>query len=347
MVMVSIIVPVYKVEQYLSKCIESVLAQTMTDWELILVDDGSPDRCGEICDEYAGKYPNIRVIHKENEGLPMARKSGLKVAEGKYFAFLDSDDWVEPDMYAQMVAKAEQHQADMVAVGFVRDEADAQHVCTNAMPSGVYTEETLADLLDNAFFSVPQMRAGVITSIWTKLFLRQSAQQSLLDEPNTQNFGEDAIFVYPFLFRSKCIVVDNENCAYHYLVRDSSIIHTYRESYFGDLFSLYEKLEDRLRPYESEVLMMELSYGYVFSYADGIYRLIGRGNRAGIRQKYQMLKRISQNDRLKESLKYVDLTKLPGDMARDMESISKNHLIGFLSRSYVSAVLRKIKAIFR
>ena len=89
---VSVIVPVYRVEKYLDQCVASVCAQTFTDWELILVDDGSPDRCGAMCDEWAAKDGRIRVIHRENEGLSAARNSGVSVAEGTFVFYLDSDD---------------------------------------------------------------------------------------------------------------------------------------------------------------------------------------------------------------------------------------------------------------
>lgn len=102
---VSILVPVYKVEQYLVRCIDSVLAQDFTDWELILVDDGSPDRCPEICDEYAQKDRRIRVVHKENGGLPSARLAGFKEACGRYMVFLDSDDWLMPNALSVLYAK--------------------------------------------------------------------------------------------------------------------------------------------------------------------------------------------------------------------------------------------------
>lgn len=95
--MVSILVPVYKVEAYLQRCIDSVLAQDFTDWEMILVDDGSPDRCPEICDEAARKDDRIRVVHKENGGLPSARLAGFEQAKGEYLVFLDSDDWLLPN----------------------------------------------------------------------------------------------------------------------------------------------------------------------------------------------------------------------------------------------------------
>lgn len=105
---VSILVPVYKVEQYLARCIDSVLAQDFTDWDLILVDDGSPDRCPEICDEYAQKDERIRVVHKENGGAHLARMTAISVARGKYFVFVDADDWLMPNALSVLFAKIEE-----------------------------------------------------------------------------------------------------------------------------------------------------------------------------------------------------------------------------------------------
>ena len=99
MAVISVIVPVYKVEKFLDRCINSIIQQTFTNLEIILVDDGSPDRSGEICDEWKMKDKRIRVIHKENGGLSDARNKGLDVATGDYVAFIDSDDWIDPDMF--------------------------------------------------------------------------------------------------------------------------------------------------------------------------------------------------------------------------------------------------------
>ena len=112
----SIIVPVYKVEQYLHKCIDSILSQTFTDFELILIDDGSPDRCGEICDEYAAKDDRIIVIHQKNRGVSAARNAGLDIARGEYIGFVDSDDWIEPEMYESMLCDTYK-EFDIVTVG--------------------------------------------------------------------------------------------------------------------------------------------------------------------------------------------------------------------------------------
>lgn len=110
----SIVVPVYNVEQYLNKCVDSILAQTFRDFEVILLDDGSTDGSGEICDEYAKKDSRIKVIHQQNGGLSCARNNGIKIATGNYIGFSDSDDWIEPEMYQKMLTAAETQKADIV-----------------------------------------------------------------------------------------------------------------------------------------------------------------------------------------------------------------------------------------
>ena len=98
---ISVIVPVYNTEKYLHRCVDSILAQTFTDFELLLVNDGSPDKSGEICDEYAQKDTRVRVFHKENGGVSSARNLGLENAQGKWITYVDGDDWIEPTMYGR------------------------------------------------------------------------------------------------------------------------------------------------------------------------------------------------------------------------------------------------------
>ncbi len=116
-ILISVIVPVYKVEEYLSRCVDSILAQTYENLEIILVDDGSPDLCGAICDTYAMMDPRIRVIHKENGGLSSARNAGMDIAQGEFFGFVDSDDWIEPHMYETMLSLAQKYDVKLVCAG--------------------------------------------------------------------------------------------------------------------------------------------------------------------------------------------------------------------------------------
>lgn len=115
--LISVIVPIYKVEEFLNRCVDSLLAQTYENLEILLVDDGSPDNCGSICDEYARKDSRVQVIHKANGGLSSARNAGLEIARGEYIAFLDSDDWIEPDAYETMMLFAQKHEVKLVCAG--------------------------------------------------------------------------------------------------------------------------------------------------------------------------------------------------------------------------------------
>lgn len=117
--LLSVIVPVYKVEKYVERCLNSIIAQTFTNWECIIVDDGSPDNCGKICDEYAQRDSRIKVIHQQNGGLSIARNEGIKLAKGKYLTFIDSDDAIEPDTFLHYMNYINKYDWVMVGVQHV------------------------------------------------------------------------------------------------------------------------------------------------------------------------------------------------------------------------------------
>jgi len=163
--LISIIIPVYKVEKYLAQCLDSVLAQTHKDIEVILVDDGSPDKCHEICDDYARRDNRIRVIHKENAGLSAARNSGIAIAQGDYIGFVDSDDLISPNMYEILYGLSQQHNADVVS-------------CLNT--------NNLSDLYIGSFADIPHSSVTVVSSnvledytrrgfnsVWRRLYTKQ------------------------------------------------------------------------------------------------------------------------------------------------------------------------------
>lgn len=148
--MISVIVPVYKVESYLDDCVKSILAQSYTDFELILVDDGSPDRCPAMCDDWAEKDGRIRVIHKENGGLSSARNAGLDVMRGEYLTFIDSDDYVRSDYLEKLYNALIEHSADVSVCGFVLGKAEGEYeskaptVCTGKEAClAIYSENSV------------------------------------------------------------------------------------------------------------------------------------------------------------------------------------------------------------
>lgn len=336
MALLSVIVPVYKVEEYLPQCVESILAQRFLDLEVILVDDGSPDSCGELCDGFAARHPNVRVLHKANGGLPEARRAGLRLAEGKYFTFVDSDDWIDPEMYGGMIAQAEEHGADIVAAGFLQDDGVNPVPYANTVPSGVYRGERLAELRGKAVFDPEQMRSGVAPSVWSKIFRSEFARESFLNEKNMQNFGEDAIFVYPLLEKAECVVVDNANCCYHYRLRGTSIINAYRPGYFRELYALHDQLTAHLGTSAA------LAYNYAYLYANGLNRLMARSNGVGYGEKYRLLRELVTDGRLAACLEQIEPERLPKPMAAQLRLLAQGKPGSFMASYLASAVRSRI-----
>lgn len=168
--MLSIIVPVYKVEPFINRCVESILNQTYQDLEVILVDDGSPDNCGKICDDFAEKDKRVRVIHKVNGGQSSARNAGLNEMRGGYFTFVDGDDWLDPDMYQDLIELAEKNDADIVEGGyrFFRPWK-VENKILEAKDTGEVKEFTNIEALHELYYG-PQMFGGLAIMVWTKIY---------------------------------------------------------------------------------------------------------------------------------------------------------------------------------
>ena len=150
---ISVIVPIYRVEEYLNQCIESIVNQTYQNLQIILVDDGSPDRCGEMCEEWARRDKRIEVLHKKNGGLSDARNAGLAIATGDCIAFVDSDDWIEPTMYEAMLSVLAKENADLVACGIVDSYPDKEIIHSYAYAAGG-SEKFLKMIYQNTTFPV-------------------------------------------------------------------------------------------------------------------------------------------------------------------------------------------------
>lgn len=239
-VTVSIIMPVYKVEQYVGRAIESIQKQTLTDFEFLIVDDGTPDRSGEICEEYAAKDSRLKVIHKENGGAPSARNLAMKQACGKYTYFLDSDDWAEPTMLEDMVKLAEENRADLVVAGFYIDTyySDTEYVVTDCkLPSQVF--ETQQAFRENAH---RLFDCNLLYTPWNKLYRTGYLQEHGLEFPQT--FWDD----FPFnlsVVRDVQKVVLTDRQYYHFIrARAESETAKYRSDMFEKREEEHEWMRD-------------------------------------------------------------------------------------------------------
>lgn len=221
--MISVIVPVYNCEQYLEQCIDSILAQTYSDLEILLVDDGSTDHTGKICDAYAAFDSRIKVIHKKNKGAASARKAGFEKALGEYIAFVDGDDWIEPDMYEKLLLPFSTSNVDIVLCGRFEDTGDKSVQKRHSFPPGIYDKKALAvnvypEMISRGTF----FEMGISGFMWDKLFRREHLENFLMAVDDRVTIGEDALCAYPALLHAEGIAI-LDDCLYHYRQNSVSI----------------------------------------------------------------------------------------------------------------------------
>lgn len=230
--MVSIIVPVYKAEKRISQCIESVLSQTYSDFELILVDDGSPDESGAICDLYAWNDDRIRVIHKKNGGASDARNHGLKQAVGEYITFLDSDDTWNVDFLTNAVNKIGQNDLYISGITMVGGKDDCEFV------PKVPNEMTVQELYESIFFDIPQI---CVSGPCCKLFKRSIIVDKKIVFNLTLRCGEDTDFNLSYMQFVKSVYVDNKSYYNYYRGDPNSLFSSYNPQYYSDHVHVYDK----------------------------------------------------------------------------------------------------------
>ena len=221
----SILIPVYNTGEYLRACLDSVLAQTLEEWELILIDDGSRDSSGAICDEYAAKDDRVRVVHKENEGVSIARNLGLSLAQGEYVGFVDSDDRVEPEMFAALYAAARQSGADIAMCDAVTVYGDGR------------TEADTIGRLNRSDFVceekwTPELLLELAGSACRCIYRRELLEQHQIRFPEGLRFSEDRIFnLYAMGYANG--VAYCKVPYYRRLMRQGSAVHKFYPDYFS------------------------------------------------------------------------------------------------------------------
>lgn len=229
--MISVIVPVYKVEPYLDQCVASIVSQSFLDLEIILVDDGSPDNCPAMCDDWAKRDSRIRVIHKENGGLSDARNAGMAIAKGDYLSFVDSDDWIEPDILRLSLQCAKENDADIVAFGVDWKYSDRIEIPHPLHPAVYYGTDNIV----RTYFQSCMVR----TTVWNKLYKKQILNDIRFPKGRLH---EDEFFTYRVLAKANVAAVI-DTIGYHYRQRSDSIMGTYNLRHLDALEAMKEKAE--------------------------------------------------------------------------------------------------------
>ena len=250
--MISVIVPVYNTASYLRQCIDSLLNQTYKDIEVVLVNDGSTDDSGSICDEYAKKDARIIVIHQNNQGVSSARNVALKVIHGNWIAFIDSDDWVESIMFERMLGLAEKTRADIVACDLY-DEKEKRTTYRNYWNVPDEKTELIFEGNDRLLYGLAYSPV-----LWNKL-IRVDLLQNL-QFSTTCRYGEDTLFLSDAIIRAKRIVCLGQPLYHYRSMRQGNVVSSSFNDKLFDLISSYDEVCEKLYTFNANLSIGQLVY---------------------------------------------------------------------------------------
>lgn len=276
--LLTVVVPVYNTAQYLRKCVESIINQQYKSLDIILIDDGSTDESGEICNDYMLRDKRIRVFHEKNNGLVVSRKLGIKLAKGKLITFLDSDDWVESDMYLHMMKAYKEFEPDLLTSGIIIENGDKVSIEIDTVPKGTYECKAIKEKIMSCMMYDEQTGKRSITpSVWNKIYKVDLLKMIIMDLDKGITYGEDAAITYTYITRATKIMVLDKSW-YHYVVHTDSMSRRYDISSFDKILKFYEYMKKKFVEFAvwdaMEVQLKEYTKVFLFQSIYGVFEII-------------------------------------------------------------------------
>lgn len=234
----SIIIPIYNMESYIERCLDSVLSQSIFEIEVICINDGSSDNTKKILEKYVEKDDRVKLIDKDkNEGLVAARQSGVCVAKGKYIGFVDGDDWVERDMFENLYRCAQQYEADLVTSGYFYEGAYiTEHI--DSVETKLYTGKEMSYIREKTILDLQNRDVGIRTSLCCKLFERERLKKAQLVVPQVITISEDKACLLAFMLTAERVYVLHKSF-YHYIKNTNSMVNTKDYDYLSKVQNIY------------------------------------------------------------------------------------------------------------
>lgn len=301
--LISVIVPVYNVEKYIYRCIDSISNQSYSNIEIILVDDGSSDSSGLICDEYALNDKRIKVIHKENGGLGYARNSGLDCATGKYVTFIDSDDYVEQDMIENLYNDLTIAKADTCIGGYQRVFHNKTIVYKNSLSGEVFENDSILSEVLSKMFGQLVNSSSLEMSVWKVLFSNELIQKYDIRFPSEREFiSEDIIFDTVYYSKASRVAMSSD-VGYYYCDNEDSLTTRYNPNRFYLQVKLYIELIDRVKKlgiYDTSIDRLNATLIAIARYSIKLEQKFSFRN--GLSESKRNIKKICQNSVLKNAL---------------------------------------------
>lgn len=331
--LVSVIIPIYKVEKYLGQCFESVRSQTYKNLEIILVDDGSPDKCGEMCEQYKKEDSRVKVVHKKNEGLGYARNSGMEIATGDYVMFVDSDDWLETDAVASMVEQAELHTADMIICGF-KKYIDESHIINMNKVQKTEIYIGFDEIFKKGICPIIGAEATKGKSderemcVWTNLYSMDIIRQNGISFVSEREFlTEDFFFNIQYMLNAKKIVMLPRQF-YFYRYNAISLSNEYREN---KISLLQNMTETAIEFFDSHDLSRKIGFRLHRAYFKRLRHCLMQVSAAKITSK-------EKNDKFAEALRNSITRKLVSDYPIKSVPLKEGIMIWFIRLQWKKAL---------
>jgi glycosyltransferase involved in cell wall biosynthesis len=319
MSVISIIVPIYNVEKYLRDCMDSLINQSYKNLEIILVDDGSNDSCGELCEEYALNDSRIKVVHKINAGLGRARNTGLSYATGEYIYFLDSDDWLELRFFERMLRVIEDYGADMVICGFNRVTDKKVEVHNTVSETSVFSNDKI---IEDIFLpmigrkSTQREDYTINMCVWTNLYKKSIIDENKIEFLSEREYlSEDICFNLKYLYYSKKVVMIPD-CLYNYRNNPISLTNCYKDNEYFMIIRLYNEILKMIKALGLEARIEYRLHRFFLTKTRQTIALVSK-SKMPLKDKRKIIKVILEDDTLQRTLKeypihrYVMKYKLP------------------------------------
>lgn len=326
----SVIVPAYNVEKYIDACVKSILQQSYKDFELLLVDDGSGDATGDICDQYAEQDARIQVIHKENGGLVSARKAGVMKAIGQYVTYVDGDDWIGNNMFEEMCEKACETGADIIIADYVAVGRTKENLTQN-ISEGFYDKKNLQKNIYPEMLSKGEYFSfGFQPSLCGRLFRRKILVPHQMKVDNVIRLGEDAACSYACFLEADAIYYLKNHFFYYYRMRETSISHAIVHTYYTtEILALGKILKEEFTDYtamKSELLPQ--LYMYICYMLDNMISSNISFREIFITREIKKQLQLFYTDSFgKEVICYVSACRTSSRMKRILKLAQKNNLV--------------------
>ena len=322
---ISVIVPVYNSEKYLKRCIDSILNQTYKAIELILVDDGSPDNCGKICDEYAKKDKRVRVIHKTNAGVSAARNSGLEIASGNYATFVDSDDYIGPEMYGNMMEKVHQYNCDVVMCDCIKDFTDHSEIYTHDIRAGFYDKEQLVNEYYPHLLMMENVEYPATISNCLILFNRNKLGN--LRYVVGVRYSEDLLFGAQLVYNTDSFYYMKEQAYYHYYMNPTSATHKFTVDKWNDYKTLHFEINKYFSECESFDFSHQIDLCLLFFVYNSVSNIFSADNLER-EKKFEIVKNILGDNEVRRMFSNIKVLKLPISKKLKIVTIIYKYRIG-------------------